>query len=418
MGRLSRDHSDSTPGNLGRVTAEPRPHRQHGATRAPARATAGLVVAVLLVALNLRIGITSLGALLDRLASSGMSPATQGFLTSLPVLCFAAVGATGISVARRIGAHRGLEVALVLLGAGLAVRVLDGTAVLVLGTFVAAAGIALANVLVPVVVKEHFPGRLGQVTGAYSAVLSIGAAMGAALTVPIADATAGWRAGLGVWAVVAVAAALAWGPHARHRDHRHSSARGASLWRDPVAWAVTVLFGTQSLYAYVTMSWLPSMYADAGFSEEVAGLLLAVSILVGVPVYFAAPTLADRLRSQGHLIAGLTAMIVLGFTGLWLAPVAGAWLWAALLGAGGAVFPVTLALFGLRTRSAAGTAALSTMAQSIGYLLAAAGPLLVGVLRDATGSWSVPYALLVALGVVQVAVGYVAGRPVLVGDRR
>ncbi|WP_084254958.1 CynX/NimT family MFS transporter [Nocardioides sp. J54] len=383
-------------------------------TSRPRRAGLGLVVAVLLVSVNLRIAVTSLGALLDRLGEMGVSPTTQGVLTSLPVLCFAIVGATAMAVTRRVGVDRGLAIALLVLTAGLVLRVLDGTPALLAGTFVACAGIALANVLIPAIVKEHFPGRVGALTGAYTAFLSIGSAAGAALAVPLTNATGSWRLGLGLWAVVALAAALAWAPFARGGAERRSTQRGAPMWRHPTAWAVTVLFGTQSLYAYVMMSWLPSVYVDAGFSEEAAGVLLAVSIMIGVPFFFVVPSIAGRMRQQGPLIAGLTGLTVLGWTGLWVAPEQGAWLWAALLGAGGSVFPVVLLCFALRTSTSADTAALSTMGQSVGYLIAAGGPFLVGVLHHATDGWAVPCALLVGLGVVQVGAGLLAGRPVTI----
>ena len=387
--------------------------------RTPRAHRAGLLLlAVLLVAANLRLGVTSLGALLDQVEdATGMAPATASSLTSLPVLCFAVVGATGMALARRVGVHRGVAVAMVLLAAGLGARVVDGSPMLVLGTLLACAGIALANVLLPAVVKEHFPHRVGSVTGAYSAVLSGGAALGAAATVPVADAAGSWRAGLGVWALVALAALVAWAPYCRDPDHTGRGRRGPSLWRSPTAWAVTVVFATQSIAAYVVMSWLPSIYLDAGFSHRASGLLLAVSILVGVPVFFVVPTIATRLRAQGTLIAGLSLLMASGFLGLWLAPVAGAWLWAILLGIGGGIFPVVLTLFSLRAADAAATAALSAMGQSVGYLLGAVGPLGVGLLRDATGPWSLPLALLVGLMVVQIPVGFAAGRPVVVGQK-
>jgi CP family cyanate transporter-like MFS transporter len=376
------------------------------------RAGAGLVAAILMVALNLRIAVTSLGALLDHLGTQGVSPTTQGVLTSLPVLCFAAVGATAMALTRRVGVDRGLGLALVVLTLGLVLRVLDGTPALLAGTLVACAGIALANVLIPAIVKEHFPERIGTLTGAYTAVLSLGSAAGAALAVPLTNATGTWRLGLGLWAVLALAAFVAWLPHARGGRRPAATAAGTVLWRNPTAWAVTVLFGTQSLLAYVMMSWLPSVYVDAGFSDEAAGLLLAASIVIGVPFFFVVPSRAARMRHQGHVIAVLTSLSILGWAGLWIAPAGGAWLWAALLGAGGAVFPVVLLCFALRTTSAVDTAALSTMAQSVGYLIAAGGPFLVGTLHHSTGGWSVPCALLVGLGVVQVATGYVAGRPI------
>jgi CP family cyanate transporter-like MFS transporter len=380
------------------------------------RASLGLAVAVLLVAFNLRLAITSLGALLDHLGDLGVSATTQGVLTSVPVLCFAAVGATAMVVTRRIGVDRGLVAALALIAAGLVLRVLDGTPALIAGTAVACSGIALGNVLIPAIVKEHFPHRIGTMTGAYSAVLSLGSAVGAATTVPIADAAGSWQVGLGVWALAAVAAGIAWAPYCRRRDPQRAQVRSASLWRSPIAWAVTLVFATQSLNAYVMMSWLPSVYADAGFSDAKAGLLLATSIVIGVPFFFVAPMVAVRLRHQGHLVLALTALTAAGWVGLWIAPVGGAWVWAALLGAGGAVFPVALAMFALRTTSSAQTGSLSTMAQSVGYLIAAGGPFLVGVLHDATNSWSIAYVLLLATATAQVAIGYVAGRPVKIAE--
>jgi CP family cyanate transporter-like MFS transporter len=179
---------------------------------------------------------------------------------------------------------------------------------------------------------------------------------------------------------------------------------------------VTVTFGTQSVFAYVIMSWLPTMYADAGYSHGEAGLLLAVSILVGVPIFVVAPTIAARMRSQAPLVLLLTLVTAAGFAGMAVAPHAGGWVWAVLLGVGGAVFPVVLTMFALRTCNSDDTAALSSMAQSIGYLIAASGPLVVGLLRDATGSWTTSCLVLLGVAVVQAVAGSVAGRPVVVGS--
>jgi MFS transporter, CP family, cyanate transporter len=373
-----------------------------------------LLAGILLIALNLRIGITSLGSLLAEVSDANdLSPLTGGLISSLPVACFAVVGPVALILLRRIGSHQGIAVALAALTAGLALRVTGGSTSLLLGTLVACSGIALANVLLPAVVKEHFPTAVGRITGTYSAVLSIGAALAAASAVPIAHAAGSWRVGLGAWALVAAVALVAWLPHCTAARRRAAPAvrPRISLWRNGRAWAVTVLFACQSVVAYVVMSWLPSMYVDAGFDQRTSGLLLACSISAGVPIYFLAPVLAGRLRSQGHLIGGLTVLVGAAFTGLWLAPQQAPWLWAVMLGAGGAVFPVTLTLFALRARTAAGTAALSSMAQSVGYLLAAGGPQLVAWLRFSTGSWETSYALLLVVCGVQITFGYLAGRP-------
>lgn len=396
-------------GRLGHVPAELQTYLRSGGSAH--RLALGVLAAVLLVALNLRMAITSVGALVDLIVDAGLPTGASAFLTSLPVLCFAVVGAFGATISRRLGNHRALALALALLSLGLLVRVLDGPVVLLGGTFVACAGIALANVLLPALVKEHFPTRLGLVTGAYSAVISVGAALGAGLSVPVAEAAGGWRGGLVWWAAPAILALLAWLPFVRGRDAGRPSPSGAWLLREPLAWAVAVVFGLQSICAYAVMSWLPSIYADAGFSHDTAGLLLAVSILVGVPVFLVVPSIAARSRSQANLIGVLSLLLGAGFLGLWLVPAEGAWLWAVLLGIGGGVFPVALTLFALRTSTPEDTAALSSMGQCVGYTFAAGGPFLLGILREGTGSWSVPCAILVALCVLQVGVGRVAGRP-------
>ncbi len=334
------------------------------------------------------------------------------------MLCFALVGATAMAVTRWIGVDRGLALALVVLTAGLVLRVLDGTPALLAGTFVACSGIALANVLIPAIVKEHFPGRVGAMTGAYTSALSLGSAAGAALAVPLTNATGSWRLGLGLWAVLGVAAAIAWAPFARGRAVARSSERGASMWRSPTAWAVTVLFGTQSLYAYVMMSWLPSLLRRrrvhrrdrrpaAGDQHHHRRPVLLPRPELRRPA--APPGPPDRRpdaadgRRLGRTLASRPRP----------APGCG----PHLLGAGGAVFPVVLLCFALRTSTSADTAALSTMGQSVGYLMAAGGPFLVGVLHHSTGGWGLPCALLVGLGVVQVGAGYLAGRPVVIGSR-
>ncbi|TDD81667.1 MFS transporter [Actinomadura rubrisoli] len=410
--RLDSDgDSSARPGPDGRP---PAPARKRGAMRRPL----AVLVAVVLVAANLRVAVTSLGAVLDQARTDlAMSTFAAATAATLPVVCFGGVALTTPWLIRRVGAKTGLGLALGLLLAGLLIRVGGGEAALLAGTFVACAGIAAGNVLVPVIVKIEFPGRVGEVTGAYSAAMSAGAATGAAATVPVGDALGGWRAGLAAWSVLAAAALVVWLPQIR-RSAARSEPRTlmTAMMRSRVAWAVTLLFATQSVLAFVVMAWLPTIYLDAGFTPGEAGTLLAVALLVGVPVYFVVPVLAARLRRQGVLGAGMTAAQIGGLTGLLLRPESVPWLWAALIGIGGGVFPLTLALFSMRTRTAADTAALSAMAQSVGYLLAALGPFTVGVLRDATGSWSAPVALLVAICVVQAALSFGAGKPRFVDE--
>ncbi|TDB88458.1 MFS transporter [Actinomadura sp. KC216] len=389
----------------------------HAATAPRARA-ALVLVAVVLVAVNLRVAVTSLGAVLDQARSDlAMSTLATSTAATLPVVCFGGVALATPRLIRRMGAKTGLGLALGLLLAGQLVRVGAGEATLLAGTFVACAGIAVGNVLIPVIVKIEFPARVGEVTGAYSAAMSGGAAIGAAATVPIGDAAGGWRGGLAAWSVLAAAALAIWLPQMR-RSHAPAEPRApvAAMIRSPVAWAVTLLFATQSVLAFVVMAWLPTIYIDAGFAPGEAGTLLAVALLVGVPVYFVVPVLAARLRRQGSLGAGMTAVQIVGLAGLLLRPESVPWLWAVLIGIGGGVFPLTLALFSMRTRTATDTATLSAMAQSAGYLLAALGPFTIGVLRDVTDSWTTPVSVLMAICVVQAALSFSAGKPRLAGN--
>ena len=371
-----------------------------------------LLAAVVLVAANLRTAVTSLGAVLDQVGRDlAMPAAATSLVTALPVLCFGLIALTAPFVVRRLGPRAGIAVAVGVLLAGVLLRVVAGPVALLLGTFLACAGIATANVLLPVVVKTDFGDRVGQVTGLYSAVMASGAAAGAVFTVPLSHATGGWRGGLLAWGALAAVALVFWLPHTRRTagpaSHRASV---RPLLSDRVAWSVTVLFGTQSLLAYVIMSWLPAVFRDAGLSAAQAGGLLGLAILIGVPINFAVPMLSARLRSQSALAVGLTLCSAAGFAGLLAAPGTASWLWVLLLGVGGAVFPLNLVLFNLRTRASSDTAALSAMAQGVGYLLAASGPFLVGMLRDSTGSWTIPLILVLAICAIQLVAARAAGR--------
>ncbi|MFI0482299.1 MFS transporter [Actinomadura sp. 9N215] len=376
------------------------------------------LVAVVLVAANLRVAVTSLGAVLDQARTDlAMSTFATSTAATLPVVCFGGVALATPWLIRRVGAKPGLALALGLLLAGQLFRVAGGETALLAGTFVACAGIAAGNVLIPVIVKIEFPARVGEVTGAYSAAMSAGAAIGAAATVPAGDAVGGWRGGLASWSVLAAVTLAIWLPQTRRSvAPAEPRAPATAMMRSPVAWAVTLLFATQSVLAFVVMAWLPTIYLDAGFPPDRAGTLLAVALLVGVPVYFVVPVLAARLRRQGALGAGMTAVQIVGLTGLLLRPESVPWLWAMLIGIGGGVFPLTLALFSMRTRTATETATLSAMAQSAGYLLAALGPFTIGVLRDVTGSWTTPLSLLIAICLVQAALSFSAGKRRLVGN--
>lgn len=377
-----------------------------------------LTAGVVLAAFNLRPAVTSVGAVLGELQrDTGMSDAAAGVLTSMPVLAFGVVGLLAARVLRRVEVGRSIVVALLLLVAGLLGRVAAPVPWLVLaGSAAATAGIAVANVLLPVVVKRWFPDRVGWATGLYAMSLSLGTAAAAAATVPLARlADRGWRVGLVAWALPALLALACWAVIARRSSADADADRAApprfAVSRQPRAWALAVFFGTQSLAAYVAMGWLPTIYQDAGVSPTAAGAYLGVVMLLGAPVSVVLPVAAARRPDQRALVAALVACTGAAYLGLLLAPATVPWLWAVLLGIGFGSFPLALTLIGLRASTAAGTSQLSTLTQGVGYLIAAAGPLAVGVVHERTGGWVLPLVLLLGVLVPQLLAGLVAAAP-------
>ncbi|MEU5575928.1 CynX/NimT family MFS transporter [Streptomyces coeruleorubidus] len=541
--------------------------REPGGTSTRAWTTRLLVLGIVLSALNLRPAITSLGALLEEVRDGlGMSGSVAGLLTSVPPLCFAVFGVMAPRLARRFGAGAVVCAGMAAIAAGLAIRpYAGGTPGFLAATALALMGIAVSNVLMPVIVKHWFPDRVGSMTGLYSMALALGTALAAAVTVPLTDALGGsWQSGLGLWAGLAVAAVLPWLPFVRGRGagtaasgpgertggaagpgeraggaagpgeraggaagpgergrgketgsgkrtvgpeigpgegsrvtetglrdrvtetglrdrvtetglgdravspetvsgHRTmgpktepgnqaaspeadgdrperdratryrqtrdgqtpgsapaGSAAGEApplrITRSRTAWALAVFFGLQATAAYITMGWMAQIFRDAGVPAGTAGLLLALTMVMGVPLAFVIPRLATRLPHQGPIVLALGVCGLAGYAGLYLAPAAGAWAWAVLLGVANCAFPLALTMVGMRARTGPGVAQLSAFAQSTGYLISIPGPLLVGVLYQHSGGWGLPIALMSALMIPQMAIGFLAGRDRTVED--
>ncbi|WP_340687390.1 MFS transporter [Amycolatopsis coloradensis] len=375
-----------------------------------------LGVAVILVALNLRPAITSVGPILGEMRDDlGATATWAGVLTTLPGLCFAAAGLAAPLLARRFGIGAAIASALSVLAVGLVLRVLDGPYVVLGGTLVATAGIALANVLIPVVIKDSFPARVGMMTGVYTAALQGGGALGSALTPPLENAFGGWRQGLGAWSVLAVLALLVWILAARGAGRAPvveagKQGSGRSLLRSPLAWMVTLFFGTQAFLAYVVMGWLPEVMIDAGVSKGDSGLLLGLISLIAVPISLVVAPMAARHKSQSPWIVGLGVPGFVGMVGMMVAPAASPLLWCILIGLGMSVFSLALTVIALRARTGEDTARLSGMAQGIGYLMAAVGPFLFGLLHDLTHGWTVPWIMMLAVFAAQMTFGALAGR--------
>jgi len=367
-----------------------------------------LIAALALTGLSMRTAVTSVGAELDDLEHGlHLSGTAAGVVTTLPVICFAGIGALTPRLGRRVGGHRLLAISLVISTLGLALRPIGSSAIwFVLGSVLALFAGATSNVLMPSLVKEHFPDRIGPMTGLYTTALAVGTTAAAGLTVPVADATsAGWRGGLAFWAVFTLIAVLPWLPTTR-RDHAPTEAAAMVSMRQLLgsrtAWALTIFFAMQSAQAYIAFGWFARFFEDHHISAATAGAMVAVLSATAIPVSLVAPRVAPRhLR---RVIVGLGACYLVAYTGLAAAPVGGAWVWVALVGIGSGLFPVALTLIGLRSGRAATTAALSAFVQAIGYVVAGCGPLLFGALFDATGSWGLPITVLfVALAITLVA---------------
>jgi CP family cyanate transporter-like MFS transporter len=384
---------------------------------------AALLVAVVAVALNQRPAVVAVSPLLrDLRADTGLSAALAGLLTTVPVLCFGAFAPFAPRLARRVGLETAVAASLVLLAAGIALRLLSPVALLYAGGLLAGAAIALANVLVPAYVKREFV-RPGVAMGLYSASLNVGAAAGAALTVPVGAALGlHWRGALGLWLVVALAALALWLPiagtgRARRATGPRPPGGSWSLLRDPLARQVTGFLGLQSVQFYSISAWLPTLLADAGVPVREGGLLLGLSNIVGALAALGSPPLAGRMRTQRPLVVAVVAFFAVGLGGLLVWPHTGTLVWVAAFGvAQGGGFALALTLIVLRSDTPLTSARLGGVAQCLGYLIAAAGPWLLGWLHDLTGGWSWPLGLLLLVLGPMAWLGWGAARDVVLSS--
>lgn len=391
-----------------------------------ARARAGLLAAaILLLAGNLRGAITSVGPLIGEIrGDTGISHGLAGLITTLPLLAFAALSSLAPRLGRRFGIERTLLASLAVLIAGILLRSSGPVAALFAGTALLGLAIAAGNVLLPGLVKRDFPDRAGWMTGLYSGAMGGMATVAVAVAVPIADrAGLGWRGSLACWAAPAAVAALVWVPLARRPARpkppgpRHPAApeTAPSLWRSGLAWQVTLFMGLQSLVFYSTTAWLAEILSGRGLSASAAGWLVAVAQLAGLVSSLAVPPIAARRLSQRVHTAGSALLSLAGYSGLLLAGRVLLPLWCTLIGLGqGALFSLALTMLALRAPDARHAAELSGMAQTAGYLVAAAGPTALGLLHDLTGTWTAPLASLAATTVAILLLGLAAGRDALV----
>jgi CP family cyanate transporter-like MFS transporter len=416
---------------------------QKAGTR-PWRGRLLVLTGLLLVAFTLRTAVTSVPPLTAAIGADLVLPSwILGVLGMLPTALFGIAGLLTPLLMRAWSVEAIAVAAMAASALGQAVRAFaPETGTFLAGSALALAGMGAGNVVLPPMVKKHFPDRVGLITALYVTVISLGTTVPPLVAVPLADA-AGWRASVGWWAALNLVAVLPWltlwpprrgtaGPPPAAAAAQAATSPGAHdgvapsravvrrsvvrPWRAPAAWALALLFGCTSLNTYTMFAWLPTLVTESGLSPAAAGLQLALFSAIGFPLSLAVPVLAGRLRNPFPIVAAGVACFASGYVGLWLAPGSATWLWSTLAGIGPATFPLALVLVNLRTRTHQSSGAVSGFAQGVGYLVACAGPLAAGLLHDATGAWTASFAFLAVTLAVLAASGWVISRPRFIDD--
>lgn len=375
--------------------------------------TVWLILGILLVAANLRAAITGLGPLVDAIRlETHLSNTVTGMLTALPLLAFAALSPVAPKISRKIGMEMTLFLSMIVLIVGILLRSYASVVTLFMGTIIIGLAIAIGNVLLPGLVKRDFPEHVGFMTGAYSVSMNVFGALASGISVPLSvGAGLGWRGSLASWAVLGGLAALFWLPQLRSRQAASAAGGGGSIWRSSLAWQVTLFMGLQSWLFYINAAWLPEILHSRGMSVSAAGWMLSAMQFVSLPVSFIVPILAGRSSNQRGIVIVTVLFHLIGYLGLLSGNTSLIWLWIICIGiAVGSSISLALAFFGLRTQNARQAAELSGMAQSVGYLLAAFGPVLFGFLHDVTNTWAIPLLITVAASLLLLSVGLGAGR--------
>jgi CP family cyanate transporter-like MFS transporter len=372
-------------------------------------------IALMLVAFNLRPALSSIGPMLRTIGNSfTLSSTALGILTTLPVLFLGLAAPLAPKLASRLGIERTVLVVLAVLALALLLRPYSGLAGLFAGTAIAGGCIGIMGVLLPGIVKRDFPNHASLMTGIYTAALCSGAAIAAGTTEPLRELFhQQWRPALAFWLAPAVIALVAWWVQLSDKKLgvKPRKLRGKSIYRDRLAWQIALYMGLQSSLAYTVFGWLPTILQDRGIGAVEAGLALSASILMQVVSAIAAPLIASQMRDQRAMISLMMLLVIVGLAGCIYGPMNQMWLWVVLLGLGqGGGFSLALTLLVVRARDADGAGRLSGMAQSLGYIMAAFGPLLVGVLRDVSGGWQAAGGFLIAIGLGATLAGLKAGR--------
>ncbi len=387
----------------------------------PAASTFLLVAAIFLISMNLRPAITGVGPVLESIrADTGLSAVFAGVLTSIPLAAFAFMSPWAASIGNKLGMERAIFIALIVLTAGILLRSAPSLFALYAGSILLAAAIAVGNVLVPGLIKRDFPNKVGLMTSVYATTLATFASLSSGISVPLAQTLpGGWQGALAVWCIPAMITALILLPQLKNATKplpQPGEKVTQSVWRSKLGWNVTLFMGLQSMSFYTVLSWLSSILQDQGYSPVTAGWITAMFPALGIPVGFIFPAMMSRFKDQRAMSALWSLVMLAGYLGMIFLPQFTI-IWVIVSGVAlGFCFPLALAFFALRAADAKQAAALSGMAQSVGYGIAAMGPVLFGALHDWTHGWTAALWMVAICAVLQAVVGWSAGRKAHVGD--
>jgi len=377
-----------------------------------------LFLGIIFVSFNLRPAITSVGPLIGLIREdTGISNSLAGLITTLPLVAFAAISPLAPKIAKRFGSERSILLGLIVLGTGILIRSIGILTPLYIGTVLIGIGIAICNVLLPGIVKHKFPGKVGLLTGSYTLSMAFWSGLAPGLSFPLAEKLhLGWEMSLGVWIVLLLLAIAFWLPLTRRKNEGPSrpaeNIANSSIWTSAIAWQVTFFMGLQSMVFFSFSTWLPEILHNQGLSITAAGWVVTLMLFCGLPANFLIPVLADRLPNQKGIALGIGLFCFTGILGLLFGGnsiiliISSVLIGIAL----GAAISHALILISLRAESATQAADLSGMAQSVGYILAAIGPFILGYLYDVYSSWTFPLVLLAIVSISFTIAGVGAGR--------
>ncbi|TQR21009.1 CynX/NimT family MFS transporter [Psychrobacillus vulpis] len=378
-----------------------------------------LVIGIIFISSTLRSPLTSVGPIISHIREGlAISNVLAGFVTTIPLIAFAIISPFAPKISRRLGIELTLFFSIILLTVGIIIRSLGNAPLLLIGTALIGIAISFGNVLLPSLIKLKFPLQVGLLTAIFTVSMNLSAGIGAGISYPIAEGTKfGWQGALGCWAILALVAIFVWVPQINNRklnaetQNTTVESNSKSLLSSPLTWSITLCMGFQSLIFYTTAAWIPEILQSQGMSADQSGWMLSLMQLSQLPMTFLIPIIAGRMKDQRPLIVLYTVLYLIGFIGILASSTTFAIIWMVLLGlAGGASFSLVMMFFSLRTRTPMEAAELSGTAQSIGYLLAALGPVFFGYLHDATSSWFIPLILFIVTVILLFLSGMHAGR--------